>query len=89
MPEAEVQRLQKRLWKIIAIAQKRGTMEMTGACLSLWKDVYFELSREHSGLAGSVINRAEAQTLRLALVYALLDCKAYIDKKHLQSALTM
>ncbi len=89
MSEAEIQRLQKRLWQIIATAQQRGTMEMTGACLSLWKDVYFELSREHSGLAGSVINRAEAQTLRLALVYALLDCKGYIDKKHLQSALAM
>lgn len=89
MPEAEIQKLQKRLWQIIAIAQKRGTMEMTGACLSLWKEVYFELSKEHSGLAGSVINRAEAQTLRLALVYALLDCKGCIDKKHLQSALAM
>lgn len=89
MPEEKISKLQKRLWQLVALAQKRGTMEMTNACLSLWKEVYYELSKEHAGLAGSVINRAEAQTLRLALVYALLDGKGYIDKNHLQSALAM
>lgn len=89
MPEEKISKLQKRLWQLVAVAQKRGTMEMTNACLSLWKDVYYELSKEHTGLAGSVINRAEAQTLRLALVYALLDGKGHIDKNHLQSALAM
>ena len=48
-------------------------MRMRERGLTVWKEVYPELSREHIGLVGCLINRAEAQTLRLALVYALLD----------------
>ncbi|WP_300831977.1 hypothetical protein [uncultured Bilophila sp.] len=57
--------------------------------LTVWKEVYPELSREHIGLVGCLINRAEAQTLRLALVYALLDGQEQIDAGHLQAALAM
>ena len=51
--------------------------------------MYPELSKEHSGLAGCIINRAEAQTMRLALIYALLDGQNTIDSRHLDSALAL
>jgi hypothetical protein len=54
-----------------------------------WAHVYPELSQEHSGLAGSIINRAEAQTMRLALIYALLDGRNVIQEKHLDAALAL
>ncbi len=43
------------------------------------RSVYREFSQESPGVAGVVITRAEAQTLRLALVYALLDGKRSMD----------
>ncbi len=64
-------------------------MTITANALELWRHVYSELSQEHTGLAGSIINRAEAQTLRLSLLYALLDAQGKIKETHLQAALAM
>lgn len=89
MPESELAPLQREIWRLVAQAQKRGAMTMTASALALWKNIYPDLSQEHTGLAGSIINRAEAQTLRLALVYALLDGQGGIDETHLQAALAM
>jgi len=46
---------------------------MTPAARAIWQAVYPELSEGSGGLHGSVTARAEAQCIRLALVYALLD----------------
>ena len=53
----------------------------------LWCRVYPELSEGKPGLLGSVIARAEAQVVRLASIYALLDCKRFISVQHLKAAL--
>jgi DNA primase (bacterial type) len=89
MPENELAPLQRELWLLVAHAQKRGTMILNADALELWENVYPELSKEHTGLAGSIINRAEAQTIRLALVYALLDGRGDIDVPNLQAALAL
>ena len=89
MPESELAPLQREIWRLVAQAQKHGAMTMNAQALELWESIYPELSKEHTGLAGSIINRAEAQTLRLALVYALLDGQEQIDEPHLNAALAM
>lgn len=89
MPETELSPLQREMWRVVAQAQKRGAMKMNGNALALWENIYPDLSQEHTGLAGSIINRAEAQTLRLALVYALLDGQGAIGESHLRAALAM
>jgi hypothetical protein len=52
-----------------------------------WIAVYDELSRGETGLAGAATARAEAHTVRLALLYALLDCSDVIQSEHLEAAL--
>jgi hypothetical protein len=52
-----------------------------------WIAVYDELSDGHPGLWGAAIARAEAHTVRLALLYALLDCAPAIRVEHLEAAL--
>lgn len=89
MPEVEIAPMLRELWRLVGLAQNRGLMKMNSQALELWKTVYPELSKEHNGFAGSIINRAEAQTLRLALVYALLAGQDHIAAQHLQAALTM
>lgn len=64
-------------------------MTLTANALERWEGIYPEISKEHTGLAGNIINRGEAQTLRLALVYALLDGQERIDEPHLNAALAM
>ena len=54
-----------------------------------WREIYPELSEGEPGLLGAIIGRAEAQVIRLALVYALLDQCALIDVGHLRAALAV
>jgi hypothetical protein len=52
-----------------------------------WIAVYDELSRGEAGLVGAATARAEAHIVRLALLYALLDCSQVIQLEHLEAAL--
>ena len=54
---------------------------------ALWCEVYPKLSEGSPGFFGAVTSRAEAQVMRLALVYALLDRSGYITRGHLAAAL--
>ncbi|MGH2500285.1 MAG: DUF3987 domain-containing protein [Candidatus Limnocylindria bacterium] len=54
---------------------------------ALWYEVYAWLSEGKPGLLGSVVSRAEAQVMRLALLYALLDESTAIQRVHLEAAL--
>ena len=56
---------------------------------ALWTEVYHGLSNGHPGLLGAITGRAEAQTLRLALLYALLDGSNQIKVVHLRAALAL
>lgn len=64
-------------------------IEMTAAARGLWGVEYARLTADRPGLFGLVTSRSEAQTLRLALVYALLDESLEIDLPHLKAALAI
>jgi len=65
----------------------RGEIGRTDAFCRLWEERYPELSADRPGLLGAVLGRAEAQVLRLALIYALLDGQAFMGEPHLKAAL--
>jgi hypothetical protein len=54
---------------------------------AIWRGVYPALSEGKPGLLGAVTSRAEAQTMRLACLFALLDCSFTIKAEHLLAAL--
>src|SRR5206468_4028956 len=64
-------------------ARGLGVVSMTLGARDAWERVYALLSEGKPGLFGCVTARAEAQVLRLALVYALMDEAETIDKPHL------
>jgi len=55
----------------------------------LWAEVYPELSEGKPGLLGAVIARAEAQVLRLSVIYAALEASEMIRLRHLKAALAV
>lgn len=55
----------------------------------LWHKVYKRLSDGYGGLVGSVTSRATAYVMRLACIYALLDCSSKIKVVHLRAALAV
>ena len=71
----------------LASAASIGEVGRTEAAWRVWGAVYAKLSEDRPGLLGAVLGRAEAQVLRLALIYALLDGQAFIDAPHLLAAL--
>jgi hypothetical protein len=52
----------------------------------LWDGLYTELTKGHPGLWGDITARAEAQVLRLSVIYAALDGSAVIRTQHLKAA---
>jgi hypothetical protein len=53
----------------------------------LWADAYGRLSEGAPGLYGAITSRSEAQVMRLAVIYAILDQASRIRAEHLQAAL--
>jgi Bifunctional DNA primase/polymerase, N-terminal/Primase C terminal 2 (PriCT-2)/Protein of unknown function (DUF3987) len=51
-----------------------------------WARAYHELSKPRPGLSGAIAQRGEAQVVRLALIYALLDKSFQIEPVHLRAA---
>ena len=82
-------KLGERLREKIASAQSIGRVGMTNDAREKWKAVYSSLSAAQSGLLGAVVARGEAQVVRLALIYALLDEAKHIDVPHLEAALAV
>jgi hypothetical protein len=81
--------LSQRLAGLITKAKLLGPVSMTDAARALWVQVYPTLSEGLPGLVGAVTARAEAQCVRLALTYALLDGASAIDAPHLRAALAV
>jgi hypothetical protein len=68
----------------------RRRIDFAAATRAIWDEAYRNnLSVERPGILGAVTARAEAQTIRLANLYAMLDgCVAY-DPPHLDAALAV
>ena len=87
LDDADIRKLAERVKLAVEFAKTVGRVKMTIAARREWEAVYADLSAPQSGLLGAITARAEAQTVRLALVYALLDCKDEIDAAHLGAAI--
>jgi hypothetical protein len=81
--------LGQRTATALQAAQKISRMFMTEGASKKWAKEYSDLSAGKPGLLGAIIGRGEALTLRLAMLYALLDHQMRIDVEHLQAALAL
>lgn len=66
-----------------------GEFSFDSEAESEWRRVYPGLSADRTGLAGALLSRAEAQTLRLTMLYAALDSTQTIRIEHLRAALAV
>lgn len=81
--------LANKLTAVVAAARTVTSVRMTDAAITVWAAAYSDLSADRPGMLGAVTARAEAQTTRLALIYALLDGKGDIDLQHLEAAMAV
>lgn len=83
------QRLIERTKRAIDFARRCGEVRRDSEARALWEKTYPTISRGAPGLFGAVTARAEAQVLRLSLIYALLDQSPEIRAGHLWAALAL
>jgi hypothetical protein len=71
-------------------ARTAGRLTFDPPARELWHHAYLQLARAtQPGIAGALCARAEAHTIRLALIYALADGERRINTEHLQAALAL
>jgi hypothetical protein len=78
-----------KIKQALETARQHEQITMTSAAMKRWQEIYAALSVEQPGLLGAITARAEAQTLRLAIVYALTDGASAINIEHLEAALAV
>jgi hypothetical protein len=81
--------LQARLGEALEFSKSPVEIGWGKTARTVWPKVYGPLSEGKPGLFGAVIGRAEAQVLRLAALYAVLDLSEDIEGEHLMVALAL
>lgn len=89
LTEEAVSGIVEKLKHSAELARGVGEVRRSEAASRIWHAVDEELSGEREGMFGAVTSRAEAQTMRLALIYALLDSSRQIEAEHLHAALAL
>jgi len=72
----------------IEFAKNAGRMHWSNEAGIMW-DSWYMTRHISGGSIGSILARAEAHVLRLAMIYALLDCRTEISVQHLRAAMAV
>jgi hypothetical protein len=82
--------LARYLQTVLKHAHTTGQVTLADDTRELWWQTYPQLTQPADGLTGQLTARAEAHTIRLALLYALLDdATNTISPEHLTAALAL
>jgi hypothetical protein len=85
----ELDRLKHQLTTALQHARTRGELTFDADARERYSQIYEHLSAPQPGMFGAATGRAEAHTIRLALIYALLDSSPQITRPHLDAALAL
>jgi hypothetical protein len=89
LSDSTMLKLGEQFREIVAATQGVGRVTLMEPAAAHWARVYSALSAGQSGLLGAITARGEAQTIRLAMIYALLDNSTQIDISHLKAGLAI
>lgn len=89
LQDSDINPLIDKLNKAVMSARMTNEIKRDERARQKWIEIYPKLSDGYTGLLGSVTSRAEAQVMRLACLYALLDESKVITLEHLEAALAL
>lgn len=87
--DTQLKHLRRKLERVMRFAERVKEMTFSKPGLILWHIKYRRLSEGKPGLVGLMTGRAEAQVLRMACLYALLDRSALVKAAHIRAALAV
>jgi len=83
----DVEPLVGRLREALKFGRKVGELRWGASAREAWVAIYEPLSEGKPGLFGAATARAEAQVVRLASIFAVMDLSRTIEYEHLEAAL--
>jgi DNA replicative helicase MCM subunit Mcm2 (Cdc46/Mcm family) len=89
LDEDKLNDLVMRTHRVIEFARTAELVTRDDDARKLWCDFCPDLSEGKPGLLGAITARAEAQVLRLSVIYALLDLSTKVRPQHLRAALAL
>jgi hypothetical protein len=89
LPESDLDEVVEASATAVVFSQSIGQMAWAPETRPLWVQAYARLSQGGRGLFGALTARAEAQVLRLTIVYALADFSPELRPEHLRAALAV
>ena len=89
MDETVVNHIASNLGDAMRVGRQRTCLNFHPDTAAIWKTHYPQLSSDAPGIFGTITARAEAQVMRLSMIYALLDQSDMIAPVHLQAAMSV
>ncbi len=87
--DEDLEPIREHLRAVIQFAKTAGKIDRNTEARNLWHRVYTRLTGDRFGLLGSMTARAEAQVMRLSVLYAMLDMSNDVKIEHLKAALAV
>lgn len=87
--DEDLEPIRHHVREAVSVAATAGKIDRDTETRKLWHEVYPRLSGDRFGLLGSMTARAEAQVLRLSVLYAVLDMSPVVKIEHLKAALAI
>jgi hypothetical protein len=88
-PKVDKTSLISQLRSALDFGKQQVEITLTEEAWSDWEEIYGPLSEGKPGMFGAVTGRAEAQVLRIAALFAVMDECEYIDREHLAAGLAI
>jgi hypothetical protein len=87
MDDSKVLQIAIKLSDAMKEARVERPVALSNEATEFWATAYHEISKDTSGVLGSITARAEAHVLRLGLLFCLLDGTGEIGAMHLMAAI--
>ena len=87
--DEDLEPIRDHIREVVEFSKTVGLIERNTDARQLWHQVYSGLTGDRFGLFGSMTARAEAQVLRLSVLYAMLDMSKAVKVEHLKAALAV
>ncbi len=89
MPDSELYPIRETVTQRINEARSLSEIRFSHDASELWAEAYPVLTMDYAGVTGSIVNRLEAHTVRLSLMYALAAGHREIKIDDLRAALSL
>jgi DNA replicative helicase MCM subunit Mcm2 (Cdc46/Mcm family) len=88
-PDELLKPIADKIRLVLEWAKQKGALTLSPNAKGKWKELYTALSVSEGGRFEAIVSRPEAQVIRMASVYSLLDRSEQVGVQHLEAAMAL